>query len=408
MGDVAPYTGLGVRLRDAGHQVAIGAAAPFAELVRGVGLEFRELPGDPRAAQHSEVNQRWQRGGSGVRGGARLVRLLSEAVAELGLGMIDVARQGADVLLLSGPAFTGGTDVAEGLGIPSMGVFAAPAHPTSDFPPVLGLPHLGRLGNRMAGRALFAGMSVAMTSGINRVRARLDLPPRSLAASMRAQDATGWPVYYGFSPSVVPRPLDWRPGLEVAGYYWPQIPPDWSPPAELVEFLASGPPPVFVGFGSMVPGDPATLTALVLEATRRSKLRAVVQAGWAGLRVRETSERVLGIGDVAHAWLFPRMAAVVHHCGAGTTAAALRAGIPTVPVPVAADQSFWAARQLALGVSPAVLPSHRLNEAQLSAALREATGTSSYARRAEHLSRQIATEDGARQVVEAINRMDAS
>jgi UDP:flavonoid glycosyltransferase YjiC (YdhE family) len=401
-GDVAPYTGLGTRLREAGHHVAIAAAEPFAGMIRAAGLEFRALPGDPRAQQRTEENQRWQHGGGGVTGGARLVRLLSEQMAELGIAMIGAARQGADVILLSGPAYLVGADVAEGLGIPSIGVFAAPAHPTGDFPPVLGLPSLGRFGNRAAGKALFAGMSLTLSGATKRIRAELGLPPRSFAAGMRAQDAEGWPVLYGFSPTVVPRPSDWRTGLDVVGYFWPRT-PDWRPPAELAGFLAAGAPPVFIGFGSMVPGDAAELSALVGGAVRRAGLRAVVQSGWAGLR--GPGPDVLTIGEAPHEWLFPRMSAVVHHCGAGTTAAALRAGTPTVPVPVAADQPFWAARQAALGVSPAALPRGKLTAERLADALRTAVHTPSYRDRARQVAGMIGAEDGAGKVLAAVDEL---
>ena len=401
-GDVIPYTGLGARLRAAGHHVAVAAAAPFADTIRAAGLEFRPLPGDPRAAQHSEANQRWQRGGGGLRGGARLVKLLSEAIAEVGQGMIKAARAGCDVILLSGPAFMGGADVAEGVGVPSVGVFAAPGHPTGEFPPPLGLPSLGPRGNHLAWRALQAGMSSAMSGAVTQIRGELGLPARSFRRTVQAQDAAGWPVLYGVSPTVLPRPRDWRRGLEIVGYFWPHL-PDTDPPAELVAFLETGPPPVVLGFGSMVPGDPDKTAGLIQRAVRRAGVRAVVQSGWAGLEVH--GDDVLTVGAVPHEWLLPRAAAVVHHCGAGTTAAALRAGVPTVPVPVAADQPFWAARQQALGVCPAVLPARRLDSDHLGDAIAAAVGCSRYRERAGEVAARIALEDGSGRVVEAVDAL---
>jgi sterol 3beta-glucosyltransferase len=118
-----------------------------------------------------------------------------------------------------------------------------------------------------------------------------------------------------------------------------------------------------------------------------------------------TGADALGIGEVPHEWLFPRLAAVVHHCGAGTTAAALRAGVPTVPVPVAADQPFWAARQATLGVSPGVLPFRRLTVERLAEALRVAAGPSAYRDRAAEVAKRIHAEDGAALVLRAIDRL---
>jgi sterol 3beta-glucosyltransferase len=221
-GDVAPYTGLGARLRAGGHEVAIAAAEPFAAMVGAAGLEFRSLCWDPLALQRAEGRGRWRPGSGGALGGARLVRLLSEQLVELGEAMIRVARRGTDVILLAGLAYLAGPDVAEGLGVPSMGVPAMPAHPTGEFPPVLGVPSLGRWTNRTAGKLQVLGLSAAMSGAINQVRAKVGLASRSLAASMRARDAAAWPVCYGFSPTVVPRPADWRPGLEVVGYFWPE------------------------------------------------------------------------------------------------------------------------------------------------------------------------------------------
>ncbi|WP_433781378.1 glycosyltransferase [Actinomycetospora sp. CA-101289] len=394
-GDVAPYTGLGAGLRRAGHEVAIAAAEPFAAMVAAAGLEHRVLPGDPRAAQRSEANQRWQRGGRGVRGGVEMTRLLARHLRELGDAMIAAAARDTDVVLLSGPAYLGGADVAEGLGLPSAGVFAAPAHPTREFPPLIGLPDLGPTGNRLAGGAVFAGMSPILAPAIRHIRSTLGLPPRSFRRTVQAHDRARWPVRYGVSPLVVPRPRDWRPGLEMAGYFWPHH-GAWTPPPTLRAFLDAGPPPVAVSFGSMAPRDPDRWSALIADALRQAGRRGIVQAGWAGFDV--SAEHVVTVGEVPHTWLLPRVAALVHHSGAGTTAAALRAGVPTVPVPIAADQHFWAARQVALGVAPARLTSRGLTADALAAAIRAAVGEPGHRDRAGRFAARLEGEDGAPEV----------
>jgi UDP:flavonoid glycosyltransferase YjiC (YdhE family) len=198
------------------------------------------------------------------------------------------------------------------------------------------------------------------------------------------------PTFHGFSPSVVPRPADWPPELRVTGYWWP-APPDWNPPQELTDFLDAGPPPVFVGFGSMAPGQGDRLAAIVLDAVRRAGVRAVLQAGWSGLAAAAPHDDVLSIGEAPHEWLFPRMSTVVHHAGAGTTAAALRAGVPAVPVPVLADQPFWARRVHQLGAATRPLPLSALTAPRLAAALRAAP---SHTPGAQTLSTSLSTEDG--------------
>ncbi|WP_232534222.1 glycosyltransferase [Plantactinospora sp. KBS50] len=162
---------------------------------------------------------------------------------------------------------------------------------------------------------------------------------------------------------------------------------------------------MYVGFGSML-GQAGVLDELIVPALRRAGLRGVVQRGWAGLAPRTAGrDDLLGIDEVPHEWLFPRMAAVVHHAGGGTTAAGLRAGVPAVPVPMLGDQPFWAARLRGLGVSPDVLPPARLGVPRLAAALAAAVRDPSYARRARTLAGRLAGEDGAAAVLRAVDRL---
>src|SRR5690606_34299463 len=186
-----------------------------------------------------------------------------------------------------------------------------------------------------------------------RLRRDLGLPRRSAGATAARQAREGWPILHGYSPAVLPRPADWRPGLEVVGYWWP-APVPWEPPGRLVDFLAAGPPPVLVGFGSMAGGHGAQLLPLVLAALRAAGVRGILQAGRAGLGADgpDLGPDVIAIGDAPHEWLLPRVAAVVHHAGAGTTGSTLRAGVPSVPTPVFADQPLWSKRLVELGCAP--------------------------------------------------------
>ncbi len=403
-GDVAPYTGVGARLRDAGHQVTVAAHESFADTVAGAGLELLPIPGDARAVQASALGRELHRRGTGVSGLVGLARLAGRYVWELAEGMLAVAERGADVLLLSTTTAAFGYQVAQALGVPSMGLFLQPVDSTGEFPPVMaGTRRLGRAGNRTAA-ALTRMLARRVYDRPSRyLRARLGLPPMSLSDLDRRQRAEGWPILHGFSPAVVPRPADWRPGLDVVGYWWPARPADWQPSAELVEFLAAGPPPVYVGFGSMAGGGARRLSALAVGALRRAGVRAVVQAGWAGLAA--TGDDVITIGPVPHDWLFPRMAAVVHHAGASTTAAGLRAGVPSVAVPMIADQGFWSARLTGLGVGPPAIPIRRLTEHRLAAAVAAAVRAPGYRDRAGRIAARLAIEDGAGAVAAAVGNL---
>jgi UDP:flavonoid glycosyltransferase YjiC (YdhE family) len=392
-GDVAPFTGLGQRLQQAGHQVALAAHARFAELVRQCGLEHRELPGDP-------VELTRARTAAPSPEAARSV--FAEFLDELGDGVIAATAAGTDILLTAfGPAPLGRL-VADGFGIPSVGVYLAPGVPTREFPPP-GWPATGQGSpeeNLAAGRQVLSGSGTLYAEVLRRMRAQLDLP---LASEEAASTPYTWPICHGFSPAVVPRPSDWPPNVHVTGYWWPATPPGWEPPDELVDFLQAGPPPVFVGFGSMTPNH-ERLHEVVADAVQRAGVRAVVQSGWAELRAGGSD--LMLVGDLPHDWLFPRTAAVVHHAGAGTTGAGLRAGVPAVPVPVLVDQPFWADRLHRLGVAPAPLPMHELTADTLADAIRSCLDRPAYRDRALDLARQIRAEDGAAEVLSLMTRLD--
>jgi sterol 3beta-glucosyltransferase len=404
LGDVAPCAGLGQALAAAGHRVTIAAYEMFSELVTGCGLGFRALPGDPHLLEAAQ----WERGGTGPLGTARLLRLTADHMRELHSGMLAAARQDADVLLLQGVSAIGGYHIAEGLGLPSMGLGLQPIYPTRDFPPsTVTARSFGPLGNRAIGQALIALGSPVLAGPVKELRAELGLPRLGTWQAVFGQQAAArWPAFHGFSPAVVPRPADWREGLEVSGYWWPPRQPDWHPPAGLKHFLADGPPPVFVGFGSMRSADPARLSENVAAAGKQAGVRLVIQTGQAGLaQASQSPDDWILIGDVPHDWLFPQMAAVIHHAGAGTTAAGLRAGVPAVTVPKIGDQPFWAARLAALGAAPRPVPYKRLSAAALAAAILEATTRPSYRVQAQALAGRLAGEDGTRPVIEAVSRL---
>ncbi|MFD9099128.1 glycosyltransferase [Streptomyces collinus] len=379
-GDVAPYTGLGRRLRDAGHQVTVAAHPSFEALVGGCGLDHRPMPGDPH-----QLIRDWARATS-----REETRALTRAYADgLADGVAQAVAAGADLLLTaSGPAPLSRT-AGEAFGVPVIGTYLVPALATGRFP----LPNahstddLGTEGNLAAGRDVLRRAEGVFAGAVTALRTRLGLP-----AGTPPTPADVRPVFHGFSPLVVPRPEDWPSWAHVTGYWWPARPDGWQPPADLADFLQAGPPPVFIGFGSMAVGQGERLSELVAAAVKRAGVRAVVQAGWAEVSGRGTD--VLAVGDVPHDWLFPRTAAVVHHAGAGTTAAGLRAGVPAVPVPVMADQPFWAARLRGLGVAPRSIPFPDLTAEALGDAITACVSEPSHHRRATELARALAAEDG--------------
>ncbi|KOG23998.1 glycosyltransferase [Streptomyces viridochromogenes] len=378
-GDVAPYTGLGAGLVRAGHDEP---------LVAGSGVRFRPLPVDPRAELHSARGRRLHDAATAAGKFVRLASMARRAVDEMTAALVEVAREG-EVLLVGGSLGPLGYAIADGLSVPALGLHLQPLHPTGEFPaPVLGTRSLGTVGNRLSGRAVMTSVELLFSDAVRSLgRHGLVTPGRS--ARRRAR-----PVLHGYSGLVVPRPRDWPAGLEVSGYWWPH---------ETGDFLAAGPPPVFVGLGSATVPDPERVSREIVTALRAAKVRGIVQRGWAGLGGR--GDDILTVDEVPHSLLFPRTAAVVHHAGAGTTGAVLRAGVPTVPVPVQFDAAFWASRLTALGTAPGVVPLRRLTAATLAPALRRATSDDSHRARARALADRLAVEDGVAPVLAALTRL---
>ncbi|MEV7178057.1 glycosyltransferase [Kitasatospora sp. NPDC093679] len=402
-GDVAPFTGLGSGLARAGHQVTLVTHARFAPLAQGAGIGFHPLPVDPREALESAAGQGLHRSSSGIGKLTRLVAMARSLVGRMADELL-VAAHGQDVLLLSAALAPLGHAIAEGMALPSIGLHLQPLASTAEFaPPVIGARSWGAGPNRLAGHAVNAAVDGIFTEAVRRTRSRLGLPRRSLRSARRAREQADWPVFHGFSELVVPRPRDWRPGLRVAGYWWPGDPPEAELPPELRDFLDAGDPPVFVGLGSAAVPDPEGVSRTVVAALRAAGLRGVVQRGWSELHAEGPD--VITVDDVPHHLLFPRTAAVVHHAGAGTTAAGLRAGVPAVPVPIQFDAAFWAGRLTGLGVAPAAVPLRRLTAGALAAALRAATADPEHARRARALAARLRDEDGVAPVLAAVDRL---
>ncbi|MFN8157295.1 MAG: glycosyltransferase [Candidatus Nanopelagicales bacterium] len=399
MGDVAPYTGLAQALVAAGHEAVIATHEPYRATVESVGLSFRPLPMDPQQVLAGERGRRATgRSPAALR---HSIAMIAEHQRDLGAGMLAASRD-ADALLLSPMAWLG-WHVAQGLGIRSAGVYLQPWTPTAEFaPPAMTTRSLGGWGNKAAARFLRTAGQRPARAAIDELRGQFGLEPMTPARSFSEMESQRWPIFYGFSPEVVPPPRDWPSWHRVVGYWWPAVDPSWRPPSELVDFLDAGPAPVFLGFGSMPTDDPQRLSRIVAETVRAAGVRAVVQAGGADLRV--DADDVMTVGAVPHSWLFPRTAAVVHHCGAGTAAAGVRAGVPTVPVPVMVDQPFWAQRLQAIGVATPPLALDRLTGPALADRIRRALTDSSLRERAVELSTVLRAEDGYAEVVATVGR----
>jgi len=401
-GDVEPFVALGTRLRAAGHQVTLATHREFHELAGRYGVDVAELPGDPREMLATPAGRVLLAARTPV-GLVRGLRRLMDGIAD-SYPYAERAAAGADVVVYSTLALVGIT-VADWLGVPAVAAHLQPAQPTRAFPtPTLPTTRpMPRPVNRTTWRLAETLVWREFVPALNAERRRLSLSDLPRRAPSRWPDASRPTSLFGYSASVVPVPADWPSDVHVTGYWWNDPHPGWVPDPALVSFLGAGDPPVYLGFGSMRGDEPEKVARTLVAAARRVGRRAVLSGGWAGLAVAGAVD-VLSVDDVPHAWLFPQMAAVVHHGGAGTTAATLRAGVPSVVVPHMVDQFFWARRLQQLGAAPAPVPRRRLDDVLLADVLAEALQPATV-QAARAVAGQLSAEDGPGSAVEVIERV---
>ncbi len=406
-GDVQPYIALAAGLRAAGYEVRVATHDQFADLLEDRGIERAAVETNPRDLLEDGRAQAMLGAGTNalrfVRNFARLLEPVTRALAR------DCCRacEGADAVVLSDVGIIAGFhQIAEHFDVPYCTALLQPVAPTGDFasPFLPELPHWipfgRRLYNRWSHRAFLALFRHFFRGVMPILREELGLSPLSPREMRRVAAAEDAPVLHGFSPSVLPRPDDWPPQYRVVGYWFLDAATHWSPSPQLLEFLDAGPPPVYIGFGSMTSEDPRAATDLVVEALQRAGARGIVLTGSGALLPHGLPPDVLPIESAPHDWLLPRMSAAVHHGGAGTTAAALRSGAPSIVVPFFADQPFWARTVHGLGVGPRPIPRGRLTADRLAAAIGEALSHGAMRRRAAELGRRIRAEDGVARAVE--------
>lgn len=402
-GDVQPYIGLGVGLRRAGHQVRMPAPELFRELIMEAGLEFIPVAGiDPQAFIRSPEVQALVGKAESPLALLRLFQIVQRHLATL-FDDYWATSADSDLLISSTITFFGTLDCAEKRGVPWVFAPQQPLEPTRAFPNAFLAPWGLRLNhplNRLTYHLLSLALWQFFSGPLGRWRRAQGLPRRSYHSYRQQMQASL--TVHGFSPSVLPVPGDWPPRHHVSGYWFLDAPPGWQPPGSLLRFLEAGAPPVYVGFGSMAEQDPTRMTSVVVEALKLSGLRGVLLSGWAGLGHIPLPDTIYRLESIPHSWLFPHMAAVVHHGGMGTTAAGLRAGKPTIIIPVGGDQPFWAERVKQLGVGARCASYTRVTARQLAAALQTCLADSALGQRASTLGAAIRAEDGVNRAAQLI------
>ncbi|OAA39642.1 UDP-glucuronosyl/UDP-glucosyltransferase [Metarhizium rileyi] len=381
-GDVQPFVALGKVLKESyGHRVRIATHATFKSFVEENDLEFFNIGGDPAelmafmvkhpglmpgidALRSGEVSKR-------RRGIQEMLLGCWRSCIEAGNGLgpppkphktnepLDLAaglpgdEHGqpfvADAIIANPPSFAH-IHVAEKLGIPVHMMFTMPWSPTRAFPHPLANIQSSNADDVMTNYMTYTLVEMLTWQGlgdvINRFRqSALDLPSLSCIWAPGLLNRLKVPYTYCWSPSLIPKPNDWGKQIDISGFYFLNLASSYTPEPGLAAFLEAGPPPVYIGFGSIVVDDPNAMTRMIFDAIHLAGVRALVSKGWGGLGADDVGlpEGVFMLGNVPHDWLFEHVTAVVHHGGAGTTAAGIKAGKPTIVVPFFGDQPFWGA-----------------------------------------------------------------
>lgn len=405
-GDVQPLIALGVGLQQSGYQVRLATHSRFESLVRRHGLEFSIIDGDPQDMLLSDAAQAMIT----TRNPFEFNRCLNEAVLEpiLSSGPLDSwkACQGTDVIVSGNIAFWG-IDIAERLNIPCYAAFLQPFSPTRAFPTTTVPPTTERFGglyNRLSFTVVYSLMWQLIRKRINEFRqVVLQLPSTNKSPLTRMQDF-GIPILSAVSPSVIPIPSDWTDTDHMTGYWFLDCPSDYTPPCDLMDFIVDGSPPVYIGFGSMAGHEAERSTQIALAALKKTGQRGVLTTGWSGFSQLNLPDYVFQVNSIPHDWLFPQMRCIIHHGGAGTTAATFRSGIPGIPTAFLADQPFWAYRAFKLGVSPAPIDRRTMTVEQLAEAILETIHDSGMRNRATELGKKIRQENGVAQAVNIIDK----
>ncbi|EMD60710.1 glycosyltransferase family 1 protein [Bipolaris sorokiniana ND90Pr] len=368
-GDIQPFIRIGKILKeDYGHRVRLATHPAFRDFVeKDSGLEFFSVGGNPaelmafmvknpglipniETIKEGEIGRRRAQMYEMFQGMWRAcINATDDETDTTNVKMMgDRAPFVADAIIANPPSIAP-QHIAEKLGIPLHMMFTFPYTPTSQFPHPLANIKSSNVEATYSNFISYPLVEMMMWQGlgdlINRFRTQiLHLEEVSKIWAPGQLYRLKVPYTYMWSPSLIPKPKDWGPEIDISGFVFLDLASSFKPPAELQKFLDDGPPPVYIGFGSIVVDDPDAFTELIFEAVKQVGCRALVSKGWGGFGSNaDCPDNVFMLENTPHDWLFPRCSAVVHHGGAGTTAIGLKCGIPTMIVPFFGDQPFWGA-----------------------------------------------------------------
>ncbi|WQF82470.1 Putative UDP-glucuronosyl/UDP-glucosyltransferase, Glycosyltransferase family 28 [Colletotrichum destructivum] len=419
-GDVQPFLALAAALQKSGHRVRIATHPQFSSFVLDSNkssasdnkLEFFPVGGDPAdlmaymVESPSLIPKMSQ-----IRAG--IIQRKRDMYVEMLDGfwrscvrpdLVSNVPFVADAIIANPPSFAH-VHCAQALGIPVHLMFTMPWTSTKAFPHPLANIKYSKEDKKSTNHASYAAVEFLTWQGLGdlvnawRVES-LGLEPVPSTEGHRILESLQVPFTYCWSPSLVPKPSDWGPHIDISGFFF-RDPAPYTPPPDLKAFLEAGPPPIYIGFGSIVVGGIEGLMTMVLSAIKATGVRAIISRGWSNL-TGEESANVFYVGDCPHEWLFQQVAAVIHHGGAGTTACGLRYGRPTTIVPFFGDQPFWGAVVAEAGAGPDPIPYRSLTSQKLIHAIQLCLSPEAVAA-AQQLADSMRTENGVQAAVDAFH-----
>jgi sterol 3beta-glucosyltransferase len=402
-GDIQPYVALAVGFKRAGHEVRLSAPKIFSDLIAEHGVQHLPVSMNPQEIVDHPAVQAASKSGNYILFLRALFRE-GRAIVQTYLDEVYANCQEGEAIISSMIPY-GAYDAAVKRHIPFIQTVLGPVYPTIAFAaPGISLPVPWGFVNKFTYEIIDQSFWQFFRSIQNRWRKeKLGLPAFPFLGPHREIRRKA-PTVMGYSSIVVPTPADWPASNSVTGYWFLDEAENWQPPAGLVSFLEARPKPIYIGFGSMPERDSSRMTGLILDALRLSGQRCVLLSGWAGLGGGQLPDTIFPVESIPHAWLFRRVAAVVHHGGAGTTAAGLRAGVPSILTPYTTDQFFWAKRVEELGVGPKSVSYHKLNAERLAGMIQQTLTDTAMRRRAAEIGKRIDNENGVEKAVEIMER----
>jgi len=394
-GDIQPFVAYGRALQAAGHTVCIVTQTDFRDFVTSYGLACKPIDIDLRAAWSGPENI-----------GIELVSMLRMVYRDVERALVEMweASQDAEAMVFNYMGRLPGLHIVEKLQVPA---FLGLIHPHQmDF--CYRFRYFNEVGQPVINVkevVIDRLMQLTYTWMMNRWRKKtLGLPSAPLLGNDRQIIAQKIPALCSWSPAVYPKLLDWPDWFHLTGYWFLNYPSSWQPPADLANFLATGPSPVYVGFSGVTRLERENMTELILDGLAQAGQRGILASGWSKLGQHVALPESVYVTDaVPHDWLFPQLSVAVHHGGVGTTAAAFRAGIPSVVIPFVVDEPFWAWKINQLGVGPPGIPPKTLTAARLAEAIDTALHDEAMQQRSTALGAQIRAEDGLAHAVALFN-----